>query len=624
MGKLPSPIPDGRPFPLDMNDVMATSGVLDLTWQDGVAFFGYFAMLSLIGYLAGRKKQQDAADYFLAGRSLPWYVVGSSYIAANISTEHFIGLIGASVIYGICVATGEWSSVIAFSFLIWLYVPFLLNSKVYTAPEFLEKRFNKPMRSLFAAVTLIVNVVAFLGPVIYGGSLVLNELFGIGIVWSIILIAILSGFWAIWGGLKSIALMDVLTIVIMIFGGLSVTYLGLMHLGGDEGLLAGVARMIEVNQAEVGWAKEWVDKAVPHILNGAETGDHYDRLLVLQPANNNMTSWVHWVFSFFYIGLWYTAINQHMIQKVLAAKDMYHARMGMVFASGLKILLPFIVVIPGLIFFAMNPDLLHPTNEQIAAVNANAVASGDPSLLSKAAFDFSSDAVNKTYIVMIQDLVPVFLTGILLAALFGAIQSTVCSVLNSTSTVFTIDFYKMFIRKDASEKEEVLVGRLAGITILFASILIAILLAKITKVNLFWWIQMLYVFFAPPFSATFLLGTLWRKVSGFDALLSTIVALAFASTLKIMEYFGVLPDILMSFVMQGLSVWAVCMGVLIVSTLVSSDPDPSQVGEGLTFNWKKMSFGEGLGDKWYNSVLLWWAVCVIAMFFFIGLFSIIL
>jgi solute:Na+ symporter, SSS family len=114
-------------------------GTLDLAWQDLAAFFGYFILLSIIGYYAGKKKKQDAGDYFLAGRSLPWYVVGSSYIAANISTEHFIGLIGAAVIYGICVATGEWSTVVAFTFLIWLYIPFLLSSKVYTAPEFLEK-----------------------------------------------------------------------------------------------------------------------------------------------------------------------------------------------------------------------------------------------------------------------------------------------------------------------------------------------------------------------------------------------------------------------------------------------------------------------------------------------------
>ncbi|MDQ8197978.1 hypothetical protein QEH56_07455 [Pelagicoccus enzymogenes] len=641
---------------------------------DYVSFFGYFVALSFIGYIAGKNKSEDAADYFLAGRSLPWYVVGSSYIAANISTEHFIGLIGAAVIYGISVATGEWSTVIAFSFLIWLYIPYLLTSKVYTAPEFLEKRFNKPMRTLFAGVTLAINVFAFLGPVIYGGALVLEELFGLPIVWSIVIIAVLSGFWAIWGGLKSIALMDVLTILVMVGGGLTVTFLGFYYLGDGDGLIAGVKKMVEVNSGNAEFAQEFISDNVPHIMQGSQAGDDYERLSVLQPLNHYSNPWSHWVLSFFYIGLWYTVINQHMIQKVLAAKDLYHARMGMVFASGLKLLLPFIVVVPGLIFFAMNPlietpktgygeaeaavlaelgieyqleednFLLDPTDATIvvdypngAQIVADAYRARNGELsseeaeaamaaLSKARFGYSSDKANKTYILMIQDLVPPFMIGVLLAALFGAIQSTVCSVLNSTSTVFTIDFYKMFLKPNATQADEVVVGRVAGAIILALSIGMAILLATATKVNLFVFIQILYIFFAPPFSATFLMGSLWRRVSGFDALISTIVALAFASALKVMEFYFPenLPDLLKPFANQGVAVWVICMITLAISTVLTAPPPAKNVSDDLTFNWKKMDFGGGLGDKWYKSVTLWWAVALGGMFFFVILFSIVL
>ncbi|TWU34340.1 SLC5 family protein [Novipirellula artificiosorum] len=584
-----------------------------LTSWDYVAFFGYFFGLCLIGYFAGRKKNKTAADYFLAGRSLPWYVVGSSYVAANISTEHFIGLIGAAVIYGICVATGEWSTVIAFSFLIWLFIPYLLTSKVYTAPEFLEKRFNKSMRFIFASVTLLVNVVAFMGPVIYGGALVLVELFGFDRVTAVIVIGIASGIWAIWGGLKSIALMDVLTIVVMISGGLSVTYLGLVHLGDGDGMIAGVGKMLEVNRGDVPWAADWISENVPNILQGAEAGDGYDRLLVLQPINHYSNPWTHWVFSFFYIGLWYTVINQHMIQKVLAAKDMYHARMGMVFASFLKLLLPFIVVVPGLIFFAMKPDFLM-----------------------EGSFSEQSDAVNATYILMIKQLVPTFLTGVLLAALFGAIQSTVCSVLNSTSTIFTMDFYKMFFRKNATEKEEVVVGQVAGAVILAISILVGILLATVTKVNLFIWIQALYVFFAPPFSATFLLGALWRRVSGTDALVASIVTFVFAILLKVLEFkeqllgwadvpdWLALPSWMIPFANQGMICWALCMVVCAVSAMITAPPPRENVSDDLTFNWKELRLGGGLGDHWYSSVTLWWAISLLSMIGFVVLFSIVL
>ena len=609
---------------------------LTLHWLDYAAFFGYFFLLSLIGYVAGRKQSQTVADYFLAGRSLPWYVVGSSYIAANISTEHFIGLIGAAVIYGICVATGEWSTVIAFTFLIWLFIPYLVQSTVYTAPEFLEKRFNPSMRVIFGVVTILINIVAFMGPVIYGGALVVEEVFGVndwlgigegvssgqafdwGIVVSIVVIALASGAWAIWGGLRSVALMDLLTIAVMVFGGLSVTYLGLMHLGGGEGLIAGVRRMVAVNQGSEGWAQQWIDQHVADILKGARPGDEYNRLSVLQPLDHYANPWTHWVFSFFYIGLWYTAINQHMIQKVFAAKDLYHARMGMVFACFLKLLLPFIVVVPGLIYFAMVPDFL---------------GSGT--------FAEQSDAANKTYILMIKELVPVFLVGVLLAALFGAIQSTVCSVLNSTSTVFTLDFYRTYFRPQATQREEVVVGRVAGATILALSIGVAIMLATATKFNLFVWIQMLYVFFAPPFSATFLLGSLWRRVNGVDAMVATVASFVFAAGLKVLEF----KDQLVAFSgnapvsMPGRPGRAgladsVCqpgharVGLLhdrlhLLGLADAAARPAAGVGGPDSRPPGRIRLGEGLGRHWYSSITFWWAVSFLMMFLFVFVFSVV-
>lgn len=577
---------------------------LQIGFWDIFAFLLYFIALSAIGYLGGKKQKNQAADYFLAGKSLPWYVVGSSYIAANISTEHFIGLIGAAVIYGICVATGEWSTVIAFTFMIWIFIPFLLSSKVYTAPEFLEKRFNPTLRLIFASVSILANIFAFMGPVIYGGSLILTEMFGVNHILAPIIIGILSGVWAIWGGLKSIALMDVLTIIIMVFGGLSVTILGLNYLGNGEGLLAGFQKMVEVNKGTIPWAQEWIHHNVPNILKGSQVGDPYNRLSVLQPLNHYSNPWTHWVFSFFYIGLWYTVINQHMIQKVFAAKDMYHARMGMVFASFLKLLLPFIVVIPGLIYFAMKPDFL---------------AGNDWSAI--------SDDANKTYIVMINELVPVFLSGILLAALFGAIQSTVSSVLNSTSTIFTIDIYKEYF--DRNVANEVRIGRFTGVIILFISIGFAISLATVTKVNLFILIQALYTFIAPPFSAIFLLGMLWKRVNGKDALITVLFSFALSILLKYLE-FGPLAhedtpfaNFIKPFANQGVITWAFAMLVCTISTFLTPPPPPENVNEDLTFDWKNKNLSGGLGSG-LTSVTLWWGISFVLMVMLIILFSIIL
>ncbi|GEC72576.1 solute:Na+ symporter, SSS family [Flavobacterium flevense] len=580
--------------------------IFELSFWDYFAFFGYFVLLSFIGYWYGRKKDESSADYFLAGRTLPWYVVGSSYIAANISTEHFIGLIGAAVIYGISVATGEWSTVIAFTFLIWLFVPYLLTSKVYTTPEYLELRFNKSVRVIFAVVSVLANIFAFMGPVIYGGSLILIEFFGLSPILSCFIIGITTGGWAIWGGLKSVAFMDVLTILIMVFGGLTVTILGLTYLGDGNGILPGFSKMLDVNSGGVAWAKEWIDVNVPNILKGAQQGDSYNRLSVIQPLNHYSNPWTHWVFSFFYIGLWYTVVNQTMVQKIFAAKNMYHARAGMVLASFLKLLLPVIVVIPGLIFFAMKPEFLSSTD-----------------------WSFQSEQANKTYIVMINILVPTFMKGILLAALFGAIQSTVSSVLNSTSTMFTMDLYQDIYKKNETQEHYISVGKVSGLLFLLLSVGFAVLLATVTKVNLFILIQALYTFIAPPFSAIFLLGMLWKRVNGKDALITIFSGFAMAGFLKFLE-FGPLQDsvsefanAIKPFANQGLITWTFSMVVCVVSAFLTSKKGENLIGNDLVFNIKGEALREGLGDKWYNRIFSWWLLCVLILVFIIIFFSVI-
>lgn len=583
------------------------NSIFSLSFWDYIAFFGYFVILSFIGYWYGRKKNSNSSDYFLAGRTLPWYVVGSSYIAANISTEHFIGLIGAAVIYGISVATGEWSTVIAFTFLIWLFIPYLLTSKVYTTPEYLEKRFNKKTRLIFAMVSILANIFAFMGPVIYGGSLILIEFFNLSPITACIIIGITTGGWAVWGGLKSVAFMDVLTILIMVFGGLTVTFLGLVYLGNGDGVFAGFSKMIDVNSGSISWAKDWIDSNVTNILKGSNVGDDYNRLSVIQPLNHDTNPWTHWVFSFFYIGLWYTVINQTMVQKIFAAKDMYHARAGMVFASFLKLLLPVIVVIPGLIFFAMKPEFLSSTD-----------------------WSFQSEQANKTYIVMVNILVPTFMKGILLAALFGAIQSTVSSVLNSTSTMFTIDLYRDVYKKNESEGHYINVGKVSGMAFLGLSVLFAVILSTVTKVNLFVLIQALYTFIAPPFSALFLLGMIWKRVGGKDALVTIIGGFAMAALLKFLEFgpwqdaSSPIANFIKPFANQGLITWIFSMVVCIVSALLTSKAGENKIGNDLVFNINGNALKEGLGDRWYNSIFFWWLLCVLMLVAIIITFSVVL
>ena len=580
---------------------------ISLQATDWVTFIAYFLCLSLVGYLAGRrtKAQGEASseDYFLAGRSLPWYVVGSSYIAANISTEHFIGLVGSAFIYGIAVATGEWSTVIAFTFMIWIFVPFLLTAKVFTAPEFLEKRFNSTMRWFFAFVTVIANITAFLAPVIYGGGLAFEALIDLGdfvggekngLALSIFLIGFAAGIWAIWGGLKSVAWMDLLTIIIMVIGGSSVTLFGLAYLG-DGNVFSGFSEMLSRNAGESGIYAEAVANTSQEIVKD----DEYNRLSVIQPLTHQTNPWTHWVLSFFYIGLWYTVINQFLIQRVFAAKDMWNARMGMVFASFLKLLLPFIVVVPGLIYFAMRPEILAEADK----------------------IDDVRQVADQTYVTLIQQLIPIGLKGILLAALFGAIQSTVSAVLTSTSTVITIDFYKRFFRPDASEHSTVVIGRIITAIILVGSILLGIAISNM-QVSLFVYVQSAFTFFAPPFSAIFLLAAFWKRVDGTAALITVLAGFAFGIGVKILVEAGMAHPFLEPYANQGAVNWAICMVLCTVLSLFTPDPRPEQVTDDLTFNWQKINMLEGAGGVWYKSVSFWSITSLVMMFGFMALFSI--
>jgi len=331
---------------------------------DYLAIGGFFAVLSVVGYLAGRGEQAGSTEYFLAGKKLPWYVVGGSFIASNISSEQFIGMIGSAVVFGVCVSMLEWGNVVTFTLLIWFFIPFLLSAKVFTTPEYLELRFNSALRQIFAFVTVISNVVAFLAAVLYGGALALENLFGWDPWFAVIALGIVAGIWAIYGGLSSVAWTDLLTVVVMIMGGIIVTVLGLSELAGDDGsLVDGFRTMIERNQATQGaWAE-----AVNVNTNNLAGGDaaSYDRLSLFQGATHPVVPAISFLPFIFSVSVWYNVLNQFMIQRVLGARSEYDARMGIVFAGWIKVFLPMITVLPGMILFALHPEILLGPWEQV-------------------------------------------------------------------------------------------------------------------------------------------------------------------------------------------------------------------------------------------------------------------
>lgn len=566
---------------------------------DYLAFGAYFIVLCLIGFWAGKKKEKGSEDYFLAGRTLPWYVVGTSFIASNISTEHFIGMIGATFIYGFSIAMYEWGNINAFSVLIWLFIPFLLAAKVFTTPEFLEKRFNGILRQFFALMTVICNIVVFLAGVLYGGGLALHHLFGWSLWFSIITLGVVAGSWAIYGGLRSVAWTDFYTVIIMIVGGIVVTIAGLYSISGDEHSLSkGFEIVIQANKAETGVYAEAVKASAPHVVNQ----ENYNRMAVIQPATHETVPWPSLIFGFLTAGIWYSVLNQFMIQRVLGAKNMYHARMGIVLSGYMKILMPLIVVLPGMILFAKYPEIMLGPWEDV------------------------KPQADSGYIHMLQTLVPVGFRGLFLAALFGAIQSTINSVLNSTATIITLDMYKGVFNKNANEKQLVRIGIYASAILLLVAILLGGMIGLLQQ-SLFVYIQTLLAFFAPPFAAVFLLGILFRRINSKGATAAVFSGFIFGILIKMYlvfwpDLFGAEAHKLISpFSNQAVIHWIFCVIVCVVVSLVTAPPDPEKVSDALTINWKKLNIFTELGDKWYQSVILWWGLFAVLILILIIIFS---
>lgn len=564
--------------------------VFELNFLDYTLFLVYFVVLSFIGFWAGRKKQHKTEEYFLAGRSLPWYVVGTSFVASNISSEHFIGMIAISFIYGISGGIAEWGSVFTYAFIIWLFIPFLLASKVFTIPEFLEKRFDAKIRLIFATVTIIVNVTAFLASVLYGGGIVLSKLFGWNLWVSIATIGFVAGSWAVYGGLRSVAWTDFFTVIVMIIGGLLITILGLQYLSGENSsVVEGYTEMIDKNKAENGIWKE----AVEHNVGVFTKNNTYNRLSVLQPITHQVSPWLGSLFGFIGVGIWYFVLNQFMIQRVLGAKNAYHAKMGVLLAAYLKSFLPAIIVIPGLILFAISPEtLLLPENEMRLEAD-------------------------KGYTNLIQLLIPIGMKGLLIAALFGAIQSTVNSVVNSTATVFTLDIYQKFLKPDQTQKQIVQTGMVVSVIILIISIVLGRYIEFFGE-GLFVYIATLYAFFAPPFAAIFLLGLFSKRTNTLAALITIIVGFGTGIIIKLLV--NQFPDQLAwlaPYNNQGFINWLICFVTCIIISRFTPLPPAEKLTKDVVIDWKTFRPFNDSGNKWYKHVMLWW---LIFLFMVAGIF----
>lgn len=565
---------------------------LQLNFFDYLAFFVFLAGLSVVGYLAGRGETASSNEYFLAGNRLPWYVVGGSLVASVLSTEHLVGMVGWAVIYGVSIGMWIWALVVDITMLVFLWVPFLLASKVVTIPQFLELRFDGRIRLTFATITIIVNVFSFMAAVLYAGGLALQQLFGWNIELCIVALGIVSGIWAIYGGLSSVAWTDSFTVPVIALGGVALVVFGLMALGSGS-INEGLQIMLDRNAAGEGIWKA----AVAQHQEVFTSSEDYNRLSVFQPNDHIASPTLGLLLSSLSVGIWYNVMNQFVIQRVLGARNAYHARIGLIFSGVLFLILGFVIITPGLIFFALRPEVL---------------------LQDWSAAQVSAD---RSYVELIHAVLPIGVRGLVLAALFGAVQAHVNAVLNSTATIFAMDVYRAKLRPDSPDRTLVKVGIWTSVVTLVLATGIAILVGRL-EMSVFYYMQLLNAFFASPFAAVFLLGVLWRRMNTTGAITALVAGFTAAVMLKFApELIPAFPRWATTFLNQAAIVLLISTVAGIMGALSSNPPRADQITDALTFSWSNPHLRSGYGRGPAGRVLTWWLAYLAITAIVFGYFS---
>jgi len=451
-----------------------------------VVFALYAATIIFLGLFVSRTRKgqkKTAADYFLANKSLPWWAIGSSLIAANISAEQYIGMSGSSYAIGLAIASYEWIAALGLIVVAVWILPVFLRKGIYTMPQFLEQRFDNRVRVALATFWLLVYVFVNLTSVMWLGALALNTIVGVPVFWGIIGLALFAAVYSIYGGLKAVAWTDVVQVVFLIGGGLLTTFLALKAIGGGEGPIAGFRYLMNEVPEKFHMIIHKGDLMVPDI-NGASK-DAWTILPGLSVIIGGM-----WVANIAYWGF-----NQYIIQRGLAAKSIREAQYGLVFAGFLKLLIPLIVVIPGIAAYLVAKD-----PAQFGLAGADPITRSD-----------------QAYPWLLHNFVPVGIKGLAFAALVAAIVSSLASMLNSASTIFTMDIYRTYFKKESSEGHLVKVGRIASFTALIIAVITAQpLLGSLDQA--FQFIQEFTGFITPGVCAIFLFGIFWKRTTANAAL----------------------------------------------------------------------------------------------------------
>ncbi|MBN1807331.1 MAG: sodium:solute symporter [Sedimentisphaerales bacterium] len=441
---------------------------------DWIAIAAYFGLMLLIVWWVILQKQRTSTDYFLAGRHMPWFVVGASIFASNIGSEHIVGLAGQGSTSGMGMAHWELHAwcVVMFS---WLFVPFYYRSKVFTMPEFLERRFNPASRWILSIVSLIAYVFTKVSVTVYAGGVVFNVLlpeihiqvtdsFALDAFWiGALLTVTLTGVYTVLGGLRAVVYTDTVQTVILLIGSFFITYFGLSKLGG-WGELQTICR------------------------------ENAEKFAMWRPNSDPDFPWLGILITSPIIGIWYWCTDQYIVQRALAAKDMRNARRGALWGSFLKLWPVMIFIVPGLIGYALHQKGL--ITIPMKMTNGQETLDGD-----------------KVFAVMVSSLLPAGLRGLVVAGLLAALMSSLSSLFNSCASLFTVDIYEK-INPKASERHLVTVGRFATLVVVIMGIIWIPVMQRVSQGGLYKYLQDTQSYLAPPITAVFMLGLFCKRING--------------------------------------------------------------------------------------------------------------
>ncbi len=446
---------------------------------DYIVFVGYFLLVIGIAFYVSRKPKdhkRNTEDYFLAGRALPWWIIGASLIASNISTEQIIGMNGTAFESGIAVISYSLiGAAVTILIVAKYFLPKFLRSKIYSMPEFLEKRYDKRVSATMSVFWILVYVFVNLTSVLSLGAITLQAVLGIPIIYSVIALASFSALYTIYGGLSAVAWTDFVQVGVLVIGGLAVVWLGLeriAELENQTGIIQGFSSLLNHQS---------------------------DKFHTILPVDHFELPWT----GVFFGGLWIAALsywgcNQYIIQRALAAKNLKEAQNGLLFASFLSIIVAVIIVLPGVIASDLFPSQVNARDE--------------------------------AFPVLIKELIPTGYAGLVIAALIAAIISSLNSMCNSVATIFTMDIYLKQIKPDASQTQLVKVGRLVTAVALVLAVMVTPAVASMGK--LFSFIQEYTGFITPGVLCLFLLGLFWKRTTSKAALWSVLLTIPISVAFK--------------------------------------------------------------------------------------------